>query len=72
MKIKNLTLAEGRGFEPRRPREESTHFPGVPVQPLLHPSAITLLYKTSGILSRRAEYPDFTPVFHLPIVLIHY
>lgn len=55
MKIKNLTLAEGRGFEPRRPREEPTHFPGVPVQPLLHPSAITLLYKTSGTLSRRAS-----------------
>lgn len=40
---KNISVAEGRGFEPRRPREEPTHFPGVPVQPLLHPSLLIII-----------------------------
>ena len=51
-----LKLAEERGFEPRRPREESTHFPGVPVQPLLHSSLPTFYFTPSNTeLSRRAS-----------------
>ncbi len=65
-----LKLAEERGFEPRRPREEPTHFPGVPVQPLLHSSIPgPILHHTAAGSPGVPVSLRLTPLLRLLIVL---